>query len=360
MVAPLYERIPPARYGGTERVVSYLVEELVRRGHDVTLFATGDSKTAAKLIGICPEGLNAAARLADPVAYHFLQLGLVFQRAGEFDLIHSHCDFRALPFASFTSVPLLSTSHNRLDSPEAHALVATYPQSMISVLSESQRRQLPVGRCIGVTYNGIPVDEFHFEPTSGEYLAFVGRLSPEKGPLDAIEVAEQSGIPLKLAGRINHWEREYFETQLRPRIRPPLIEFIGELDEQEKRDFLGRAKALLFPIKWPEPFGLTLVEAMATGTPVLAFPHGAVPELVKPGVSGYLCPDADAMVQRVNDLDRLDRQACRDWVAQHFSVQAMVDRYETIYQQVAISRVSKVTGACAPPNQSSHSKRRQR
>ena len=360
VVAPLYERIPPARYGGTERVVSYLVEELVRRGHDVTLFATSDSETSAKLVGICPEGLNGAPRLADPLAFHFLQLGLVFQRTHDFDLIHSHCDFRAVPFASLITVPLVSTSHNRLDSPEAHALITTYPESIISVLSVSQKRQLPAGRCLGVTYNGIPVDEFPFEPSPGQYLAFVGRMSPEKGPLEAIEVAEQSGIPLKLAGRINQWEREYFDTYLRPRIRPPFIEFVGELAEQEKRDFLGQAKALLFPIQWPEPFGLTVVEAMATGTPVLAFPNGAMPEIVTPGVSGFLCPDVDAMVRRVNDLDQLNRQACRDWVAQNFSVRAMVDRYEAVYQQITATPRGESDATRAKSNQVGQAKKHHR
>ncbi len=349
MVAPLYERVPPIRYGGTERVVYYLVEELVRRGHDVTLFASGDSETSANLVKVCPESLNCSNRLADPMAFHFLQLGLVFKDADEFDLIHSHCDFRALPFAPLTDVPTVSTSHNRLDSPEAHALITAYPESTITVLSRSQGQQLPAGRCLGVTYNGIPVDEFAFHPKPGDYVAFVGRLSPEKGPLEAIEVAEQTGISLKIAARINEWEREYFETQLRPRIQPPLIEFIGELNEQEKRKFLGNAKALLFPICWPEPFGLAVVEAMATGTPVLAFPRGAVPELVADGKVGFLCHDAQDMVERLSQIDRIDRHACRDWVAQNFSVPAMVDRYEAAYRQAIDLAARHAAGASSKP-----------
>src|SRR5579884_1357278 len=216
MVAPLYASVPPARYGGTERVIASLTDELVRRGHDVTLFASGDSQTNAQLAVVCPNALGLSGRLGDPVAYHILQLGMVYDRARDFDLIHSHCDFRAFPFARYSTTPTLSTNHNRLDTPENHALLTAYPDSAVTVLSESHRRQLTAGRCVGVAYNGIPVDTFPFYSTPGDYLAFVGRLSPEKGPLDAIEVAERTGIPLKMAARINPWERDYFERQIRP------------------------------------------------------------------------------------------------------------------------------------------------
>ena len=333
LLAPLYERVPPATYGGTERVIANLADELVRRGHDVTLFATGDSQTRARLVPVCPSPLCREERLTDPQAYHVLQLGLAYARAGEFDLIHSHCDFRALPFAALTRTPTLSTNHNRLDAPENRALLRAYPDALVTVLSESHRQQLIGGRCLGITYNGIAVSEFPFSEQAGDYLAFVGRLSPEKGPLDAIQVAERTGIPLKMAARINPWERDYFERQVRPRLRPPLVEFIGEIGEREKRQFVAGALALLCPLRWPEPFGLVIIEALATGTPVLAYPCGAAPELICDGVNGFLCTSAADMARRAEEVASLiDRHTCRRWVKDRFSVKAMVDRYEEVYR----------------------------
>ncbi len=332
MVAPLYESVPPVGYGGTERVVSHLTEELVRRGHDVTLFASGDSRTAARLVPVCPTALRGGPRLQDPVAYHVLQLGTVYQRASEFDLVHSHCDFRAFPFARLTSTPTLSTNHNSLDSPENQAMLRAYPDAPVTALSESHRRQLTAGRCVAIAYNGIPVEDFPFSATPGTYLAFVGRLSPEKGPLDAIEVAERTGIPLKVAAKVNDWERDYVEAELLPRMYPPLVEYLGELNESDKRQLLAGAMAVLCPLRWPEPFGLVIAEAMATGTPVLAYPSGAAPELVVDGVTGFLCPDVDALCDRVNRVATLDRTACRQHVQTRFSVQAMTDAYERAYQ----------------------------
>ncbi len=344
MVAPLYESVPPRGYGGTERVVASLTDELVRRGHGVTLFASGDSQTSACLVSVCPTALRSGQRLSDPIAYHLLQLGSVYQRAGDFDLIHSHCDFRAFPFAGSTSTPTVSTNHNRLDSPENRALLEAYPESIVTALSESHRRQLIGGRCAGVAYNGIPVEEFPFQEAAGAYLAFVGRLSPEKGPLDAIAVSELTGVPLKIAAKINDWEHDYFEAVLRPRLRPPLIEFVGELDEAGKRALLSGALAAVCPLHWPEPFGLVMIEAMATGTPVLAYPSGAAPELVDDGVTGFLCADVDSMVLRVPRVGAIDRNTCRSTAMRRFSVDAMADSYEHIYHDVlALGRSS-----CSP------------
>ncbi len=341
MLAPLYESVPPVGYGGTERVVFHLTEELVRRGHDVTLFASGDSRTSARLVPVCPAALRGCSRLQDPIAYHLLQLGLAYQQARAFDLIHSHCDFRALPFAHLTSTPTLSTNHNSPDSPENRALLRAYPDAPVTALSESHRRQLPGGRCVGVAYNGIPIDDFPFSPTPGDYLVFVGRLSPEKGPLDAIEVAERTAIPLKIAAKINDWERDYVDDVLRPRMRPPLIEFLGELNEDDKRRLLAGAVAALCPLRWPEPFGLVLAEAMATGTPVLAYPAGAAPEIVVDGVTGFLCADVSALCARVNLVSTLDRAACRAHVQTRFSIPAMVDAYERAYE-----RTVNLSAAC--------------
>ncbi|MGH2461339.1 MAG: glycosyltransferase family 4 protein [Chloroflexota bacterium] len=337
MVAPLYESVPPNGYGGTERVVASLTDELVRRGHEVTLFASGDSRTSAHLVSICPAALRLGRRLDDPIAYHILQLGTVYQRAGEFDLIHSHCDFRAFPFAGLTATPTVSTNHNRLDSPENRAMLRAYPDAAVTALSDSHRRQLVGGRCVGVAYNGIPVADFPFHRSAGRYLAFVGRLSPEKGPLDAISAAERSGIPLKIAAKINEWEQSYFDTVLRSHLRPPRIEYVGELDEKRKRDLIGGALAVLCPLRWPEPFGLVMIEALAVGTPVLAYPSGAAPELVDDGVTGFLCADVDSLVDRVTRVPAIDRRACRESAERRFSVGAMADAYERAYQAVLAS-----------------------
>jgi glycosyltransferase involved in cell wall biosynthesis len=333
MLAPLYESIPPRRYGGTERVVSYLTDELVRRGHDVTLFASGLSETAAHLVEVCPEPLNAVERLSDPVAYHALQIAQLLDRADQFDLVHSHCDYRMVPFAQRLSGPLLSTNHNRLDTPETAAIARAYPGFLATALSESHRAQLEGPRWMGVCHNAVPVEEFPFSERPGSYLAFLGRFSPEKGPLEAIEVARRSGIPLRIGAKVNPWERAYFEQEIRPRLDPPLVEYIGELGEAEKREFLRDALALLFPVKWAEPFGMVLIEAMATGTPVLAFPHGAVPEIVKNGETGFLCHDVADMAARVDRLGLVSRRACRIRVEESFSVEAMTDAYEESYRR---------------------------
>ncbi|HEX5415270.1 MAG TPA: glycosyltransferase family 4 protein [Chloroflexota bacterium] len=337
MLAPLYESVPPTQYGGTERVVYYLVEELVARGHDVTLFASGGSRTSARLIEASPRPVELMPRLTDAIGFHLLQLGMAFDRADEFDVIHSHCDFRAFPFGRLTSVPVLNTCHNRLDSPELQALARAYPEAAVTALSRNQQRQLPAARWLGVCHNGIPVDKFPFAANPGNYLAFVGRVSPEKGPVAAIEAARQVGMPLKIAAKINCWEEDYFEAEIKSRLDPPEVEFVGQLDELTKREFLAGAAALLFPISWPEPFGMVMIEAMASGTPVLAYPVGSVPEVVDPGITGFLCRDVDELAARVDDAINLDRAACRAQVATRFSASAMADAYEAAYRRLLAS-----------------------
>jgi glycosyltransferase involved in cell wall biosynthesis len=340
VLAPLYEPVPPPRYGGTERVVSYLVDELVRRGHDVDLFASGDSQTTAHLVPVCDRALNHSPAVTDPVVYHVLQIGMVMSSADRYDVIHSHCDFRALPFTEISRIPILTTNHNRLDAPENVDLSDRYPMAPLTALSRSQRDQLPGARWLGVCYNGIPVETYPFRDKPGSYFAFVGRLSREKGPDVAIEVAERTGVPLKIAGKINVWERDFYEEQIRPRIRGHQVEYVGELDELSKREFLTNALALLFPIGWPEPFGMVVVEAMASGTPVLAFPNGAVPEIIEENVTGYLCADTDSMVARVESVATLDRRRCRDRVGRLFSDQVMTDAYEECYQQLVLDQLA--------------------
>jgi glycosyltransferase involved in cell wall biosynthesis len=234
-----------------------------------------------------------------------------------------------------------------LDVEEDLDLIRRYPSSAMSAISESQRRQLPAARWVGTCYNGIPVSDFPFSPAPGDYLAFVGRLSPEKGPLEAINVAERTGIPLKIAAKVNPWESDYFESVIRPHLRSPLIEYLGELNELDKRHFLADAVALLFPICWPEPFGMVLIEAMATGTPVLALAAGAVPEVVDEGVTGYIGRNVDDLIRHVGDVVKLDRGKCRDRVATRFSTKAMTDSYEAVYSRLINVEHKQVTGA--PP-----------
>ena len=334
LVSPLYESVPPRLYGGTERVVHYLSEELVRRGHEVTLYATGDSQTSATLRAVCPRALRLDPPTQDPAAYHVLQLGLAYEQASEFDLIHFHVDFRGLPFTRLVRTPTMSTNHNRLDSPEAIALSRAYPEANLTSLSDSHRSPLHWANWVATVYNGIPVEQFRFSPTRGDYLVFLGRMSPDKGPAEAIEVAKRVGMPLRIAAKVNTFEQDYFDQVLRPLLDDPQIEFVGEAGEREKIELLAGAYALLFPVNWPEPFGLAMVEAMACGTPVLARPSGAVPEIVADGVTGYVCRSLDEMVARCGDVDRIDRLACRQYAEKHFSVERMVDDYERAYRRV--------------------------
>ena len=263
-----------------------------------------------------------------------MQLGTVLAEAGEYDVIHSHVDFRALPLAQFSSTPIISTNHNRLDSPEAIALSRAYPDAYLSSLSRSHRGPLPWANFVATVHNAVPVEHFEFSSRSGQYLAFLGRLSPEKGPAEAIAAAKRAGIPLKIAAKINDFERDYYESVLRPQMEHPDVEFLGELNQSEKVRFLADASALLFPVNWPEPFGLAMIESMACGTPVLAFPHGAVPEVLTEGITGYLCRDEGEMAARCADVVDLDRFACRDHVETNFSIQRMADRYEAAYRRV--------------------------
>jgi glycosyltransferase involved in cell wall biosynthesis len=344
-VAPLYESVPPRLYGGTERIVHYLTEELVRRGHEVTLYASGDSVTRARLRAIYPEALRLNPPTQDPIVYHVMQLGVVLAEAAEYDVIHAHTDFRALPLARFCPTPIISTNHNRLDSPESINLSRAYPDAFLTSLSQSHRRPLPWANFVGTIHNAVPVERFEFSHLSGQYLAFLGRLSPEKGPAEAIAVAKRAGIPLKIAAKINDSEREYYESVLRPQMDHPHIEFLGELNQQEKVRFLADACALLFPVNWPEPFGLAMIESMACGTPVLAFPHGAVPEVMSDGVTGYMCRDEDEMAARCIDVVELDRLACRNHVETNFSIERMADGYEEAYRRaIAQSRNSARRG----------------
>jgi glycosyltransferase involved in cell wall biosynthesis len=335
-VAPLFEPVPPALYGGTERVVSYLIEQLVQRGHHVTLFASGDSQTSARLVSIVPRSLRQV-RSRDPLAPHVIQLAEVFERAREFDLIHCHVDYLAFPFGRLVSTPTVHTMHGRLDLAMLRPVFQRFADTPLVSISDAQRQplhDLPL-HWAGTVYHGLPLDRYPFSPRGGgRYLAFLGRLSPEKRPDLAVAVALRTGLPLKIAAKVDPADQQYFERELVPLLDHPLIEFIGEIGDRAKSAFLGEALALLFPIDWPEPFGLAMIEAMACGTPVIARPCGAAPEIVVPGLSGFLVDTLDEMVEAVKRVDTIDRADCRRHAAAHFSAERMVDGYEAIYRRL--------------------------
>jgi glycosyltransferase involved in cell wall biosynthesis len=338
-IAPLAESVPPQLYGGTERVVASLTNELVRRGHDVTLFASGDSQTLARLVPVVPRSLRLSG-VTDCAPAQIRQLDMVFGRADEFDIIHSHVDFQALPFGRFVETPVVHTLHGRLDLPEIQPVYAHFDDAPLVSISDNQRRLLQHWNWIGTVYNGLELGEYGYHPNSGNYLAFLGRISPEKGIEQAIAVAQSTGLPLKIAAKIDPTNADYYEERVKPLLHNSLIEYVGEITEQEKDIFLGHAMALLFPIDWPEPFGLVMVEAMATGCPVIASRRGSVPEVLVDGVTGYVCDSVETMALACSRVEQLDRSACRERAMERFSATQMTDGYEAVYRRLRGSQVT--------------------
>ncbi|HMM41797.1 MAG TPA: glycosyltransferase family 4 protein [Thermomicrobiales bacterium] len=336
-IAPLYEAVPPRKYGGTERIVSLLTDYLVARGHDVTLFASGDSRTTARLIPCTTEALRLSPTTTDPIAPHIAMLARVQELAGEFDVIHNHVDYLAYPFIRQWRMPTVTTLHGRLDIPELPLIYRRFPDVQLVSISDSQRDPLaPFGlRWVGRVYNAVDCRAFHPSRAHGDYLAFLGRVSVEKRPDLAVEVARRAGMPLKIAAKIDPRDREWHREHLAPLLDDPLVEFIGEVDDRQKAELLSGAAALIFPSSWPEPFGLAMIEAMACGTPVVALRYGAVPEVVADGTTGFICDSVDEMVAAVNCIDEIDRAACRARVEEHFSVPVMGAAYEAVYEQVS-------------------------
>ena len=330
-IAPLAESVPPDRYGGTERVVSWLVEELVRRGHDVTLFASGDSRTRSVLVPIVPRALRLAG-VNDHGPYHLIELGEVFERRDEFDLIHSHLDYLAFPFTKLSRTPVVHTLHGRLDLPWLPDIYRRYPGLHLVSISDAQRAPLPAVRFDATVHHGLPRDLLTFRARPDDYFLFLGRISPEKGPELAIQAARVAGVRLVLAAKVDPMDRAFFEADVEPLLDPPRIEYIGEVGDRDKDELLGGARALLLPIDWPEPFGLTFIEAMACGTPVITRPCGSVPEIVRPGVTGSLASTLDGLVAAIRDVDRIERAACRAEFLRRFTVERMTDDYERVYR----------------------------
>jgi glycosyltransferase involved in cell wall biosynthesis len=331
-VAPLYESVPPQLYGGTERVVSYLTEELVRQGHEVTLFASGDSVTAARLVPCAPRALRLDPRSIDSLAHHVVMLERVFRQAADFDLIHFHIDYLHYPLSRRLHVPQVTTLHGRLDLPDLVPLYREFPEMPVVSISEAQRAPLPWLAWQGTVYHGLPAELHGCQHEPEGYLAFLGRISREKRPDLAIEIARRTGLPLRMAAKVDRADRAYFE-EVEPLLAQPHVELLGEIGEAEKRDFLGRARALLFPIEWPEPFGLVMIEAMACGTPVIAFRHGSVPEIVDDGETGFICRTVDEAVAAVARLDTISRQRCREVFERRFTAARMARDYVRIYER---------------------------
>ncbi len=333
-VAPLMEAVPPRTYGGTERVVHYLTEELVRQGHDVTLFASGDSRTSADLVAVIQRSIRNHSQHCDPTIWHQRQLMEVLRMADKFDIVHFHTDFSHFSVLRYLQTPHITTLHGRLDLPDFQVVFQEFPDMPVVSISDSQRRPIPNANWMATVYNGTPTANFTFQPTPScdEYFAFVGRFSPEKGPLRAIEIARRLGIKLKLAAKVDKVDVDYFEQQIRPHLSDPLIQYIGEVDECEKNRLLGGAKALLFPIDWPEPFGLVMTESMACGTPVIAFRNGSVAEVMSEGISGFIVENIDQAVEAAGNAERIDRQGCRTYFESRFSVESMAERYLEVYE----------------------------
>ena len=336
-IAPLFESVPPQLYGGTERVVSALTEELVRRGHEVTLFASGDSRTSARLAPCSAGSLRLSGNARDHAAFTVTQLADVFARQQEFDLIHNHVDYFAFPFVARSITPVVTTTHGRLDLPEIARVYRHFPDVPLISISDSQRQPVADLNWLATVYNGIDFSRFALREKPGGYLAFLGRVSPEKRPDRAIEVARALGMPLKIAAKVDAADRDYFEYAIRPQLAHPLIEFVGEVSDKDKDEFLGNALAYLFPIDWPEPFGLTMVEAMACGTPVVAMACGSVPEVVADGVSGFVCSTLRDFIDAVARAGELDRAACRSYAEARFSDRVMADGYERAYGELVLA-----------------------
>jgi glycosyltransferase involved in cell wall biosynthesis len=334
-VAPLAESVPPPGYGGTERVVSYLTEELVRQGHQVTLFASADSRTTAELVPCAPKGLRLDESVVDPIAHAVVELECVAAEARRFDVIHWHVDYFHYPMSRRLGVPNVTTLHGRLDIPDLAPIYDEFRDMPVVSISNDQRAPLPQANWVATIHHGMPIDELMpLRQRSGDYLAFLGRMSPEKRVDRAIEVARRANLPLRIAAKIDPADQDYFDNEIEPLLEADHVEFIGEIGPEEKNDFLGNARALLFPIDWSEPFGLVMIESMACGTPTIAYRSGSVPEVIDEGVTGFVVDDIESAVAAVHRLDEIDRNACRKQFEERFSVERMARDYVRVYERL--------------------------
>ena len=333
-VAPLFERVPPVTYGGTERVVAYLTDALVELGHDVTLFASGDSQTCARLVPAAPRSLRLDTTCRDTMAPQIRELELVSRMAHRFDVIHFHTGFLHLPLARHLAAPSVTTMHGRLDFGEIGPMMGDFADAPFVSISNHQRRPYPDQNWYATVYHGLPPRLLPFRPTPERYVAFVGRISPEKRLDRAIEIARRAGLELRIAAKIDAADKDYFEREIAPLMDQPHLRYLGEIGEEAKAELLGGALALLFPIDWPEPFGMVVIEALSCGTPVLAWPDGSVPELIEPGVTGWIVDSIDAAVEALADADTIDRAVCRAVFEQRFTAERMARDYVAVYQRL--------------------------
>lgn len=343
-VSPLWESVPPKLYGGTERVVSYLTEALVQLGHEVTLFASGDSRTAAHLESPCPHALRLHSGIFNRDAPLIVMLERAFGSAGDFDLIHSHLDFLGFPLIRRCSAPAITTLHGRLDLPELQPVFREFAELPVVSISNAQRLPIPWANWKATVYHGLPGDLYRFQPAPGKYLAFLGRISPEKCPDQAIELAKRVGIPLRIAAKVDPADKEYFHAKIEPLLAHPLVEFLGELTDAEKQSFLGEAYALVCPYDWPEPFGLVFIEALACGTPVVAYRRGSVPELIEDGVTGFVCETLEEMAEGIQRVSLLDRRQCRLAFDQRFTAERMAKDYLRVYERLVSDSLAEAVG----------------
>ncbi|HEV3397298.1 MAG TPA: glycosyltransferase family 4 protein, partial [Xanthobacteraceae bacterium] len=340
-IAPLTEAIPPKLYGGTERVVHWLTEELVALGHDVTLFASGDSVTSATLEPMWDQSLRLSGSIRDPNALHMLMLERVRRRASDFDVLHFHLDYYPFSLFSRQSTPFLTTLHGRLDLPEHQPVFTTFSSIPVVSISNAQRRPVPQAGWVRTIYHGVPEDLLRPQPVTPSYLAFLGRIAPEKGVDQAIKIAGRCGIPIKIAAKVDKADVEYFEANIRSLLDLPHVEYIGEISDKEKAPFLSGAVGLLMPVTWPEPFGLSMIEAMACGTPVVAYNRGSVPEVVEDGLTGFVVEDELSAINAVRRLHQLPRQAIRARFEERFTARLMAKEYLATYRSLMSGAVAR-------------------
>jgi glycosyltransferase involved in cell wall biosynthesis len=336
-IAPLYESVPPKLYGGTERIVAYLTDELVNRGHRVTLFASGDSVTKAKLVAISPRALRLNDHL-DPLAHHILQLQEVIERANEFDILHFHTDYLHFPFSHNNNLTTITTLHGRLDIDDLKPIYQKFRDMPVVSISDSQRQPLLMANWIGTVHHGLPLDLYKKGDGKGNYVTFIGRISPEKRVDHAIEIAKRANLKIKIAAKIDKVDQLYFEKEIKHLFKYPHVEFLGEIGEKEKAVLLGNATALLFPIDWREPFGIVIIEALACGTPVIAYNRGSVPEIIAHGKTGYIVENINEAVEALQTINHINRDECRKNFENHFSATIMAKNYLYLYEKLLFAK----------------------
>lgn len=352
-IAPLIESVPPKLYGGTERVISWLTEELVKLGHDVTLFASGDSTTNSRLIGCHPRAIRLDANaFVDPTAHHLLMLERINEMATSFDIIHFHFGYLHLPYTRLLKTAHLTTLHDRLDFVHFAPFYTAFPKVPVVSISDAQRKPLPWLNWIETIYHGLPENQYSLQENPGDYLLFVGRICPEKRVDRAIEIALRAGRKLVIAAKVDKVDADYYESAIKPLLKSSQVEYIGEVSDKEKNELFGNAYALIHAIEFPEPFGLTMIESLACGTPVIAFRHGSIPEVIEDGVTGFVCDDVNAAVTAVASIEKLTRKRCRARFVERFTAERMAKNYISVYQAICESRPQKEPGYLSLKNQS--------